>query len=215
MEQKDMDAILENARKEADAIRRMSQGSTSTILEYAIADGYMTNEPVRGTEHSAGLDVFVPKLNETFEEKYNALNKPLNGMPLKHPVMKDILSLLLGAGETEESIIVLPHSRVLIPTGLKFNIPEGTYLEVANRGGVASKQGLIFGAHIIDEDYQGVVFINLINTTDKIITVEPDTKLAQLIHKEYIKSTLKRVSEDQLYPAASQRGEGALGHTGK
>jgi len=107
------------------------------------------------------------------------------------------------------------HGRIIIPTGIRFNIPTGTYLEVANRGSTAALQGLIFGAHIIDEDYQGIVFINLINTTPSTIYLKAGTKLVQLIHKEWIRSTLRRVPESELYPEVSKRGEGALGHTGQ
>ena len=39
----------------------------------------------------------------------------------------------------------------------------------------------------------------------------PGTKIAQLIHKEYIKSQLMRIENVEI---DTQRGEGALGHSG-
>lgn len=168
-------------------------------LFYTIAEGYETKEPVRGTEHSAGLDVFVPEFTDKFWEDFKKMN-----------TRWEVID--------HENVWVQPHDRILLPTGLRFNIPRGTYLEVANRGSVASKLGLVFGAHIIDEDYRGIVFINLINTdgnSSQYFT--PGQKLVQLIHKEYTKSTPKKVSPEELYEnmQASERGEGALGSTDK
>jgi dUTP pyrophosphatase len=177
-------------------------------LKYSIDEGYVTTEPIRGTEHSAGLDVYVPELTTVFQNQYNELNKKI-GRYLSHPI--SAISAMYPNPEVR-SISISPHGRVVIPTGLRFEIPQGTYLEVANRGSVASKLGLVYGAHIIDEDYRGIVFISLINTTSEDITIEPGIKLVQLIHKEYIKSKLVRV------PAVSldtERSEGALGSTGQ
>ncbi len=174
-------------------------------LQYTIVDGYDTEEPRRGTEHSAGLDVYIPRLTPKFEEDLREKNKNQARIFFRE-----------GEGENPPNdLYVMGHSRIIIPTGLRFNIPTGTYLEVANRGSTAALQGLIFGAHIIDEDYQGIVFINLINTTPYNIYLNPGTKLVQLIHKEWIRSTLRHVPENELYPEVSKRGEGALGHTGQ
>lgn len=164
-------------------------------LSYAIAEGYVTKEPVRGTEHSAGLDVFVPELNAAFWKDFEKMNS-------KWAPFVD-----------HEHIYVQPSDRILVPTGLRFNLQEGTYLEVANRSSMASKYGLIYGAHIIDEDYTGIVFINLINTSHDTFVFEPGIKFAQLIHKEYIKSIPTRIDESEIRETA--RGAGALGHTGK
>jgi dUTP pyrophosphatase len=162
-------------------------------LQYAIVEGYHIESPARGTEHSAGLDVFVPYQTPQFTQDFMAKNPDA--------------TLLNGYFE------ISPGERVVIPAGLKFNIPIGTYLEVANRGSVAAKKGLIFGAHIIDEDYVGNVFINLINTSNKNVRVQMGEKIAQLIHKQYIKSTLVQIPESDIRDTA--RGEGALGSTNK
>jgi dUTPase len=189
-------------------------------LQYTIVDGYDTDEPRRGTEHSAGLDVYIPRFTPKFLEDLKEKNK--TQARIHYSDTTDVRFQLLTNGEREQlevnkpdDLYVMGHGRVIIPTGLRFNIPTGTYLEVANRGSTAALQGLIFGAHIIDEDYQGIVFINLINTTSNTIYLKAGTKLVQLIHKKWIKSALRRVPENELYPEVSKRGEGALGHTGQ
>jgi len=178
-------------------------------LQYSIEDGYDTDEPRRGTEHSAGLDIYIPRLTPRFIEDLRDKNKSQARISSldTDPTIK----------QQSNDLYIPEHGRIIIPTGLRFNIPSGTYLEVANRGSTAALQGLIFGAHVIDEDYRGIVFINLINTTSYAVHLKPGTKLVQLIHKEYIKSTLKRVPPDALYEGLppSGRGDGALGHTGQ
>jgi dUTP pyrophosphatase len=109
----------------------------------------------------------------------------------------------------------MPHGRIIIPTGIRFDIPEGTYLEVANRGSTAALKGLIYGAHIIDSDYVGIVFINLINTTESTTYLKPGEKLVQLIHKEYIHSDLVCIEEKSLLKKVTTRGDGSLGSTDK
>jgi len=193
MDDNKLSEMIDAVRKEAEAIKSIAKEYESPELPYTIADGYTTDPPMRGSECSAGLDVFVPRLSPPFAKAFKERNPNIS----------------IAGG----IFVVPPHERIIIPTGLKFNIPPGTYLEVANRGSVAAKQGLIFGAHIIDQDYVGIVFINLINTSLVPVTIRSGDKLAQLIHKEYIPSTLKYVPEDQI--RETNRGDGALGSTGK
>ena len=183
-------------------------------LLYSIAEGYDTKEPFRGTEHSAGLDIFIPNMTPRFKADLKEKNKNQARIFYKEEDNGPFAPPPTTPAEEPDDLYVMGHGRIVIPTGIRFNIPDGTYLEVANRGSTASQQGLIFGAHVIDQDYQGIVFINLINTTSYTIYLKPGTKLVQLIHKEYIKSTLRQLPEADLYPVVSQRGEGALGHTG-
>ena len=160
-------------------------------LQYAIAQGYETTEPQRGSEGAAGLDIYMPKLTDQFLTDFMDKN-------------------MLDTAPTE--IYIRGGGSLIIPTGLRFNIPTNTYLEVANRGSMGSK-GLIFGAHIIDSDYVGIVFINLLNVGDRTYYFNPGNKFAQIIHKEYIHSSLRVISEKEI--KVTLRGSGALGSTGK
>jgi dUTP pyrophosphatase len=179
------------------------------ILQYAVAEGYDTKEPVRGSEHAAGMDVFIP--NPTYQFTKDYWEK--NGVTFTTEEERRKYYEKGIASEHPFLIRVNAHSKIIIPTGLRFNIPEGTYLEVANRGSMAAKEGMIFGAHIIDSDFVGVVFINLINTTSGQVMLTCGQKIAQLIHKEYIRSKLIRIPESNI--RTTTRGDGALGSTGK
>lgn len=180
-------------------------------LQYAVAEGYDIKEPSRGSEHSAGLDVFIPEPSYQFMSDYWSKN----GVAFRSKEdCREYYEKLANASDGYTfSIKVKPHGGVIVPTGLRFNIPEGTYLEVANRGSMAAKEGLVFGAHIIDSDYVGIVFINLINTTNNVVILSCGQKFAQLLHKEYIRSNPTRIPESDI--RTTTRGDGALGSTGK
>lgn len=173
------------------------------MIKYAVIPGFDTQKPHRGSEEAAGFDVFVPYINDVMRDEFKKKNNKLG------------LAFIDFDTDRKEYIKIPSHSRVVVPTGLRFNINHGEYLEVANRGSMAAKDGLIFGAHIIDSDYQGEVFINLINTTDAPARLDFGQKIAQILHKEVLMSELEESDNDKLYPEASKRGAGALGSTGK
>lgn len=129
----------------------------------------------------------------------------------KHSAGFDIFCPTKGP-HREEKYTLQPGESIIIPTGLRFVIPEGTYLEVKNRGSVAAKRGLICGACVIDSDYTGEVFINLINVSAECREVRGGEAIAQIIHKKYLHSELVLIEPDK-YTKKTKRGSGALGST--
>ena len=76
---------------------------------------------------------------------------------------------------------ILPNESILIPSGIQVNIPEGYMLTAFNKSGIASKNNLLIGACVIDEDYTQEVHINLHNVGNSIQNIEPGQKIAQFI----------------------------------
>lgn len=127
-----------------------------------------------------------------------------------------------------EPLSVEPGGRVLIPSGIKVNVPSGYALIAFNKSGVASKTGMVVGACVVDEDYQGEVHINMINTnqpteqSDGIVyatypgyvTITPGDKLVQFILVPVNYANPEEVSLEELYSEVSERGEGGFGSTG-
>jgi dUTP pyrophosphatase len=113
-------------------------------------------------------------------------------------------------------IYLNPGERVLIPSGIKTWLEPGTALIAANKSGVASKKGLIFGAQVVDSDYAGEVHINVINTSDREVTIQTGEKLIQFIHTPVLLSPVEEVDakEFERLHDKSQRGEGGFGSTG-
>jgi len=106
---------------------------------------------------------------------------------------------------------LIPGENKLIPTGLKLNIPEGHYVEIKNRSSIASKTQLVVGACIVDNDYQGEVFIDIHNIGILVRDINPGDKIAQMVLHKKNNITLEEVLEYELYERESARGSGALG----
>lgn len=122
------------------------------------------------------------------------------------------------------------HSDLLIPSGIKANIPEGYMLMGADKSGVATSkwavigaskkpkdkafhEAVIIGAKIVDEDYQGEIHIHLINTGNTDVMIDPGMKIAQFILVPVLYAELEEVEADKLYESESQRGIGGFGST--
>lgn len=110
---------------------------------------------------------------------------------------------------------IWPLDDVLIPSGIKIQVPENKALIAFNKSGVATKKKLVIGACVIDEDYQGEVHLHLINTSHENVTIHPGDKIAQFILIDMYYDTIDEVdSLEQLFPEISERGEGGFGSTG-
>lgn len=128
-------------------------------------------------------------------------------------------------------IILLPHQDVLIPSGIKADIPEGYMLMAAEKSGIVTSKHatilagrkpkpeafttvMILGAKIVDEDYQGEIHIHLINIGHEPAIIEPGMKIAQFILIPVLYESITEVSESDLFLEVSERGEGGFGSTG-
>lgn len=111
-----------------------------------------------------------------------------------------------------------PHSKVLIPSGIHVNLPEGIFLKAENKSGIASKRGLIFGASVVDHDYAGEIHINLINTSTNNVIIQAGEKIVQFVplFQPYMKEAIEFKSLDELYKEKkSERGSGGFGSSGE
>lgn len=109
---------------------------------------------------------------------------------------------------------VEPNESILIPSGIKVNVPAGHALIAFNKSGVAVNKSMVMGACVVDEDYQGEVHMHLINVGNETVLVQPGDKLSQFLLMPVNYASAFEVSEEELYQAPSERGEGAFGSTG-
>lgn len=147
--------------------------------------------PTRGTECSAGLDFYVPA-----------------GIRL----------------------CMLPGDDVLIPSGIKVEVPHGYALIAHNRSSMAtstramkyaglkgnpnSTRGcVVVGACFVDEDYQGEIYIHLINVGRCAETILSGMKVVQLVLTPVSYEGVEVVDEEELFNQASERGKGGFGST--
>ena len=107
-----------------------------------------------------------------------------------------------------------PGQSVVLPTGVKMEVPEGCMLQIMNKSGVASKRSLVTGACVVDEGYTGEIFVNLHNIGKETNFVESGQKIAQGVFVKIEKPRLWEIEEDNIYGEETSRGTGALGSTG-
>jgi dUTP pyrophosphatase len=106
-----------------------------------------------------------------------------------------------------------PFERVLIPTGLFIELPQGYEAQIRPRSGLAIKQGItcLNTPGTIDADYRGEIKIILINLSQEEQVIHPGDRIAQMVIQqvEQVKWTVTEVLE------ATERNAGGFGHTGK
>lgn len=110
------------------------------------------------------------------------------------------------------NVEIAPHQTEVIPTGLSFELPEGTYAAIFARSGLATKQGLRPAncVGVCDSDYRGEYKVALHNDSDTWRVVEPGERIAQMILSPYIPMEFEEV--DDL--SDTERGAGGFGSTG-
>jgi len=113
----------------------------------------------------------------------------------------------------DNEVVIYSGCRVLIPTGLKFCIPEGFEVQVRPRSGLALKNGVtvLNAPGTIDADYRGEVQIILINHGDQPFIVKRGDRIAQLVPAAVAVNAV--FIEDEVQDDTS-RGAGGFGHTG-
>lgn len=148
--------------------------------------------PTRGTNGSAGIDLYIP-----FDFKIKDGD--------------DYLSI-------SSEFILSPNKSILVPSGIKANVPAGHALVAMNKSGIAVKKNLLVGACVIDEDYTGEIHIDLKNVGSNDAIIKPGDKIVQLICLPINYVDIQETSsEEECFGnkmEISERGTGGFGSTG-
>ncbi len=105
-----------------------------------------------------------------------------------------------------------PGAIRLVPCGIAIAIPSGFEGQVRPRSGLASRHGitLVNSPGTIDSDYRGEVKVPLINLGGEPFTIEPGTRIAQLVIAPVARAAVELVGD--LSPTS--RGDSGFGSTG-
>jgi dUTP pyrophosphatase len=135
-----------------------------------------------------------------------------SGNPLPHYATAGSSGMDIRA-HLPEPIMIKPMERVLVPTGLFIELPEGHEAQIRPRSGLAIKQGItcLNTPGTIDADYRGEIKIILINLSADEQIIQPGDRIAQMVIQKVEKIEWKESGELQ----ETIRGEGGFGHTGK
>lgn len=123
----------------------------------------------------------------------------------------DVRAFLPG----DQEIILEPGDWFSIPTGLYFEIPEGYFISVRPRSGLADKYGitLLNSPGTIDSDYRGELKIILINLGKKTFIIKNNDRIAQILLEKEIPFRWNEVKTKQELKETI-RNEGGFGSTG-
>lgn len=113
----------------------------------------------------------------------------------------------------DETVILKPLERRLIPTGLSIALPNGFEAQIRPRSGLAYKKGItvLNSPGTIDADYRGDVGVILINLSNEDFVIEDGERIAQMVVAPYTKVVWDEVRS----LSETVRGEGGFGSTGK
>lgn len=111
-------------------------------------------------------------------------------------------------------LLLQPGQTQLIRTGIAIYIADpGLAAMILPRSGLGHKHGIVLGnlVGLIDSDYQGELMVSCWNRGQTEFTVEPGERIAQLVLVPVVQADFELVSEF----AATERGEGGFGHSGR
>ena len=113
----------------------------------------------------------------------------------------------------DEGIILAAGSRALVPSGLKFEIPQGFEVQIRPRSGLAFKNGvtLVNAPGTIDSDYRGEVSMIMINHGNKPFRITHGERIAQMVFAKVDRCETIEVTS----LTTTERGTGGFGSTGK
>jgi dUTP pyrophosphatase len=115
--------------------------------------------------------------------------------------------------QIDQPIVLKPMERILVPTGLTFEIPVGFEIQARPRSGWAAKHGLTLmnTPGTIDADYRGEVKVILVNLGTETVTINDQDRCAQLVICPIIQAQFELATD----LSSTERGAGGFGSTGK
>ena len=154
------------------------------VVSKYIEDGKTAvNLPVRATAHSAGYDFAAAKtiVVPAYKNMMEAISDYV-APKIPYPI-----------GEFKQIAKTMKLQPTLVPTGIKCQLDEGYYLELAIRSSTPLNNWMILanGIGVIDADYynnpdnEGEIFFQVINLSPVDQVIEAGDKIGQGIIKKY------------------------------
>jgi len=150
--------------------------------------------PKHQTKESACFDLSFQMYGRNKVTGYTASNKPITRI-------------------INNTITVSPGDRIMVPTGLILDIPEGYSVRVHARSGTSLKQGLVLvnAEGVIDSDYTEELMILVHNISTNMMTITNGDRIAQA---ELVKNVDYVIEETALRPIQKGNRVGGMGSTG-
>lgn len=111
----------------------------------------------------------------------------------------------------KDTKVLPPNCRMLIPLGIKAEMPAGMEMQIRARSGLALRNGimLVNGIGTIDADYRGEIGVVLYNSGTESFTIEPGSRVAQIVFNQ-----LPDVNLQASNVSSNDDRGGGFGHSG-
>lgn len=119
----------------------------------------------------------------------------------------------LPDAQRDAGITLAPMQRLIVPTGIRVEIPAGFEMQIRPRSGLALNHGITLPntPGTIDSDYRGPLGVALVNLGPAPYVIRHGDRIAQMIVAPVLQVGFEVV--DELGQTA--RGTGGFGSTGK
>jgi len=137
------------------------------------------------------------------------INKSSNELPKYETLLSAGMDL---RANLEGLVILKPHERVVIKTGLFISLKQGYEAQIRPRSGLAIKRGItvLNSPGTIDADYRGEIGVILINLSKSDFEIKSGDRIAQMVIAKH--ETISWNLTDSLDD--SERGNKGFGSTG-
>ena len=145
-------------------------------------------------------------MNCKFERLSHAKTLPLPAYESAEAAGMDVRAAV------EETMIIKPGERKLVPIGFKMALPKGYEAQIRPRSGLAYKKGITMlnSPGTIDSDYRGEVKVLAINHGEEPFEINYGDRIAQMVIAPVTQATITEVkSLDE-----TDRASGGFGSTG-
>jgi len=139
----------------------------------------------------------------------SVINKSKNSLPAYETMHAAGMDL---RADLETTIQLKPLERMLVPTGLHIELPEGFEAQIRPRSGLAYKHGIsiVNSPGTVDADYRGEIKVLLINLSTEVFEINTGDRIAQMVIAKH-----EKVNWDEVEVLnETSRGIGGYGHTG-
>ena len=151
--------------------------------------------PSFATEQSACFDISFQSAGKQGYEGFNVFNKKIL-RPFK-----------------DGNIYINARDRVMVPTGIILDIPEGYSVRLHPRSGLSLKSGIVLAnaEGVIDSDYVEELMVLIWNISDNAIQINSGDRIAQA---ELIKDADYSITMIATRPLPKTSRQGGMGSTG-
>ena len=151
--------------------------------------------PSFATQQSACFDISFQSVGKQGYEGFNVFNKKIL-RPFK-----------------DGNIYINARDRVMVPTGIILDIPEGYSVRLHPRSGLSLKSGIVLAnaEGVIDSDYIQEVFVLLHNMSENGIMINKGDRICQA---ELVKDEKYVIEETKIQPTIKTDRTGGFGSTG-